>query len=243
MAFDSSKHPRGNSKNKGEFGSGGGGSSSSKGGAAPQESKADRVARAQAAHPKVTKAVQRYAEEHNEASTAKTLGGVSLPNGEPVDVIVPADPANLEHWRKTTDAHRSALDAYNKGGKKGTRPKRGDMLGSVGHAVELKTVLVSKKAEDKLQISMKGDAMARKAAYERKTKTKIHTVVIDDRKVFNAFGPGLHDESQRRIFYANGYGNLKLAAMHECKGGMAEVKQLMNTPYNKLPPAAQKRRR
>lgn len=160
----------------------------------------DRCQRAKVAHVMVDKGIQRYAEEHNEPRVAKALGGVSFPDGEPIDIAVAGE------------------------------------NGVVQHGVELKTIVKNSNGK----ITMKGDAIARKAKWERKNKAKIHTVVIDDTDVFNAGGEGKHDVSKRKIYYANGYGSFRISTMHQVKD-MEEVKVLMNTPYKKLPAAAQKR--
>jgi hypothetical protein len=109
--------------------------------------------------------------------------------------------------------------------------------GVLKHGIELKTMV--KNANGK--ITMKGDAIARKKSWERKNKAQIHTLVIDDSAVMNAKGEGKHDESKRKIYYANGYGSFRIGSLHEVKGGWNEVKTLMNTPYKKLPLGAQKR--
>jgi len=66
----------------------------------------------------------------------------------------------------------------------------------------------------------------------------MHTVVVDDTKVFNANGPGKHDESQRRLFYRRGFGSYRVDGMHEVKGGMKELKQLLLMDKRKLPKGA-----
>jgi hypothetical protein len=105
--------------------------------------------------------------------------------------------------------------------------------GTVKHGIELKTVVANTNGK----ITMKGDALARKRTWARKNKATFHTVVIDDSKVFNAGGKGKHDESQRRILYRRGAGSFRLSKMHECKD-MAELKTLINTKTQKLPPGA-----
>lgn len=233
MPFDESKVKRV------AKGSKGGGEFANK--AVQEKARAERVARAKATHVVVNKVTQRYAEEKNEAMVAKALGGVSLPGTEPVDVMIPADPANREHWQKTADAHRAAIDAYHAGGRRGTFPVAGTIVGAVLHGLEVKTIVLSKKADKDLQLSMKADARARKAAWQRKNKQDMHTLAIDDRKVFNAHGPGQHDESKRVIYYARGFGNFRLASMHRITGGWKEVGKLMGTSYRLLPEAARKR--
>jgi hypothetical protein len=107
--------------------------------------------------------------------------------------------------------------------------------GAVAHGVELKT-MVSNKAN---KITMKRSAMDRKLAWEKKNKAVFHTVVLDDQAVFEANGPGQHDESKRRIFYRRGCGSFRVGSMHEVKD-LAELKELMNTPNRKLPAGARR---
>lgn len=127
---------------------------------------------------------------------AKALGGYSLKDNEPVDVITTID------------------------GK--------------DHGIELKT-MVSNKAD---KITMKKEAQTRKRQWEKKHPGRCHTVVIDDREVFNAKGPGKHDESKRRIFYRRGFGSFRVGGMYEVKGGMKELKQLLAADKRKLPKGA-----
>lgn len=105
--------------------------------------------------------------------------------------------------------------------------------GVVTAGVELKTVVKNSNGK----ITMKGDALARKRTWARKNKATFHTVVLDDSKVFNAKGPGKHDESKRIILYRRGAGSFRLAKMYQCKD-MNEVKTLINTPMKKLPMGA-----
>lgn len=119
--------------------------------------------------------------------------------------------------------------------------------GRLAHGVELKTMV----ANSNNKITMKRDAIARKAEWERKNKAPFHTVVFDDSAVFEAHGmitdhtPGtpeyaaLHDESKRRIFYRRGFGSFRVGSMHEVKD-LAELQKLMNTAEDKLPPAARR---
>lgn len=203
--FDESQHPRGEPENAGEFGPGGGGGKKYKPRkpSKPTSNKtqhpelSEKAQRAKDNHVMVDKTIQRYAEEHNEPAVAKALGGVSFPDGEPIDIAIAGD------------------------------------SGKVEHGVELKTVVKNSNGK----ITMKGDAIARKRAWERKNKATIHTVVVDDTKVFNANGNGKHDDSQRKIYYRRGYGSFRIASMHEVKS-FEEVKTLMNTPTRKLPAAA-----
>ncbi len=60
----------------------------------PRSEKAERAANSAV---RVDKTIQRYAEEYNEPRMAKAMKGVSLPDGEPVDVIVPNNKGVAEH--------------------------------------------------------------------------------------------------------------------------------------------------
>lgn len=108
--------------------------------------------------------------------------------------------------------------------------------GVITDGVELKT-MVSNKAS---KLTMDRYAQVRKVEWEQKNKATFHTVVIDDRKVFNAGGEGQHDETQRTYFYRRGIaGSARIESMHECKN-LAEVKKLMKAPEAKLPAGAQR---
>lgn len=50
-------------------------------------------------------------------------------------------------------------------------------------------------------------------------------------------GEGQHDESKRKIFYRRGFGSFRVNTMHQVKD-MKELKTLLNTPDEQLPPAA-----
>lgn len=63
----------------------------------PERKPSERAARAKAAHKLVDARIQRYAEEHNEPRFAKAMGGVSFPDGEPVDVAIPDKSGKLAH--------------------------------------------------------------------------------------------------------------------------------------------------
>ena len=161
--------------------------------------------------------IQRYCEEGNEPVLAKMLGGSSIKDNQPVDIVVfkggkkvPQGP--LEH------AEYKALLA-----------KHGAAYG-----IEMKTI-VSNKAN---KLTMKRSAMDLKKGWEQGAAADIHTIVFDDSKVFNALGPGKHDDTKRRIFYRLGYGSFRIDKMHEVKGGAKELKKLLATAKDKLPPGA-----
>lgn len=109
--------------------------------------------------------------------------------------------------------------------------------GRVEHGIELKTIT---PLNDRGRIDMNAYSQVRKVNWERANKSTFHTVVVDDRKVFNAHGPGKHDESQRQFFYRRGVaGSARINAMHSVKT-LDEVKALMSTPESKLPKGAQR---
>ncbi len=84
---------------------------------------------------------------------------------------------------------------------------------------------------------MKGSAIDRKAAWVRENRADFHTVVVDDRNVFNANGPGQHDESQREYYYRRGFGSFRVGTMQKCSS-IAEVKALIAMKTRDLPDAA-----
>jgi hypothetical protein len=84
-------------------------------------------------------------------------------------------------------------------------------------------------------------SQVRKVNWEKSQQASFHTVVFDDSKVYNAKGPGQHDESQRRILYRRGIaGSARISNMHVVEGGMEGLKKLMRTPEDKLPAAAKR---
>lgn len=101
--------------------------------------------------------------------------------------------------------------------------------------VELKTVVYN--SNDK--ITMKRSAMEKKAKWERENGADVHTVVLDDRDVFNAKGEGDHDESKRVMYYRRGYGSFRIGAMHRVES-VEELKRLMELPDDELPDAAKR---
>ncbi len=103
------------------------------------------------------------------------------------------------------------------------------------HGIELKTMVSNKRGA----IRMSRSARERKAAWESETGATLHTLVLDDRNVFDAKGKGEHDEAQRVIYYRRGCGNLSVTSMHKCKN-MAEVRRLMSMNDDELPEAAKR---
>lgn len=175
----------------------------------------------------VDAAIQRYSEEHNEPVLAMMVGGVSMPDGEPADVVIPANEKQLIGWRESAAKYRAAKDA-------GGKPSAFHVDGARSHGVELKTMTDNKGGK----VYMHQSAIDRKAVFVKEHHAHMHTVVFDDQKVFNANGEGKHDDSQRRIFYKRGWGrSLGVNAMHEVKDP-SELRTLINTPTHKLPDAA-----
>ena len=106
----------------------------------------------------------------------------------------------------------------------------------VKHGIESKTMVSNTHG----QIHMGTEAKQRKRAWRRKNKAPVHTVVTDDREVYNAFGPGKHDLSKRKVYYRRGFGSFKVEGMYEVPGGYAGLQELIDTPTRKLPPGAWK---
>lgn len=63
----------------------------------PQKKPSEKAARAMASAKRVDGTIQRYAEEYNEPRFAKAIGGVSFPDGEPVDVAVAGASGKVAH--------------------------------------------------------------------------------------------------------------------------------------------------
>ena len=162
----------------------------------PQQKPSEKALRAKASHTLVDKDIQRYAEERNEPAFAKSVGGLSFKDNEPVDVVL---------------------------GKGGV----------ISHGVELKTVVTNRAGK----ITMKRSAMERKASWEKNNKATFHTVVLDDTLVKDANGHGEHDDSKRVMYYKRGAGSFRISSMQKVKD-IAELKKLIATPDDKLPPSA-----
>ena len=102
-------------------------------------------------------------------------------------------------------------------------------IGNQTHGIELKTITHGKN--DK--ITMKGEALERKAAYKKEGK-ELHTVVLDHR---DRFGETPHLHSGHEMYYKRGAGSYRLGSMHKVKNE-AELKELMAMPNDQLPVAA-----
>lgn len=106
--------------------------------------------------------------------------------------------------------------------------------GALNHGVEFKAVVLG--ANDKL--TMNAYAQVRKVVWEKANRATFHTLVFDDRKVYDEGGK--HDESKREIYYRRGVaGSARLGSLHKCKD-MDEVKSLMAMDEKKLPDAAKR---
>ncbi len=112
-----------------------------------------------------------------------------------------------------------------------------DVITKNGDGIEMKTM--TSNGNDKL--TMDSYSQVRKINWEKENKSTFHTVVSDDRKVFNANGEGQHgDNSDRVYYYRRGVaGSARIGTMHRCKDE-AELKQLMTTPEKDLPEGAQR---
>jgi hypothetical protein len=105
--------------------------------------------------------------------------------------------------------------------------------GKITDGIELKTQVIG--ANDK--ITMKASAQTRKAAWMRENQADFHTVVFDDRKVFNAGGEGKHDDTQRVMLYRRGFGSFRTGGMHRV-ADMDELDRLLSMPAADLPSGA-----
>ena len=105
--------------------------------------------------------------------------------------------------------------------------------GIMQHGIELKT-MVSNKSD---KITMKKESLQRKRVWQQDNFAPFHTVVFDDRDVYNANGPGQHNESARKIFYRRGAGSFRVPTMHQV-ADISELNSLLSMPDADLPPAA-----
>lgn len=122
------------------------------------------------------------------------------------------------------------------GGKSEPDNKPYDVLITKGgtHGIELKTMVVNGNNK----ITMKGSAQDRKIAWEKENNGTFHTVIYDDRKVYNAKGDGVHgDENDRQILYKRGGGSFRTDKMYRVKDH-AELNKLIRSSDADLPEAA-----
>lgn len=88
------------------------------------------------------------------------------------------------------------------------------------------------------KITMDSYAQVRKALMEKETGGTYHTVVIDDREVFDPDGG--HDDSKRTYYYRRGIaGSARVPNLHKCNS-LAELKKLMAADDKELPEAAKR---
>lgn len=157
----------------------------------------EKAKRAVSAHVMVDKEIQRYAEERNEPQFAIAVRGVSMPDNEPVDVMIGEG-------------------------------------GVVKHGCELKTMV--KNTNNK--ITMDTYSQVRKHLWRANNKSTFHTVVIDDREVYDQTGKGKHNDSKRKYYYRRGIsGSARIENLHVANS-IGELKKLMDMPEDKLPDQA-----
>lgn len=111
-----------------------------------------------------------------------------------------------------------------------------DVITENGDGVELKTMV--KNGNDK--ITMDTYSQVRKTIWQQEQGKDFHTVVSDDRQVFNAAGHGEHDDSKRVYYYRRGVaGSARVQGMYRCQSE-DELKRLMSLPEKELPKEAQR---
>lgn len=125
----------------------------------------DRVARAKANANPARKEWQDRGEA-NEPRIARMVGGKSLDDNEPFDVLV--------------------------------------KFGSKQHGIEVKTFVDNKSSK----ITMNKEALSNKARWKRQNKAAVHTVVVDDRDLFNRTLYSGH-----KVYYRKGVGSFRLESM------------------------------
>lgn len=104
--------------------------------------------------------------------------------------------------------------------------------------VELKTMVLERNQEEK--ITMDSYAQIRKINWERETGKTFHTVVSDDRLVYNANGEGEHDESKRIYYYRRGVaGSARIDSLYRCESA-EELQRLIAMKDSELPKSARR---
>lgn len=112
-----------------------------------------------------------------------------------------------------------------------------DVDTSSGDGVELKTMVDNSNKK----LTMDTYSQIRKILWEKEHQRPFHTVVIDDHEVFNAKGPGIHDQSKRVYYYRRGVaGSARVGNMYRCES-IEELKKLMAMPEKSLPDEAQRK--
>lgn len=105
-----------------------------------------------------------------------------------------------------------------------------DEEGAITDLIEVKTLIKAKESK----ATVHRDAKARKEALAEEHNANLHQIVIDDRDVFNALGPGRHDESRRVYYYRRGVGAYRVENMYRCSGAR-ELKSLLKQSEADLP--------
>ena len=108
--------------------------------------------------------------------------------------------------------------------------------GMIQHGIELKTMISNKSGK----ITMEKDALQRKREWQEQNFAPMHTVVFDDRDVYDANGPGQHDPSKRVIYYRLGAGSFRVGAMQKVSN-VNDLNALLATPPDSLPSKARTR--
>lgn len=184
----------------------------------------EKAQRAKANHKLVDKTIQRYAEEGNEPKAAKTLGGLSFKNNEPVDIVL-GDGGVVKHGveLKTMVDNANAKITMKKSAmdRKAAWEKEKD---ATFHTIVIDDAPVFAKAAG----LKKNDTPAQKTA-------KISAAIqrhLDGEK-------GVADFSKRQIYYRRGFGSFRVGTMHKVKS-LAEAKRLMDVADADLPDAAKR---
>jgi hypothetical protein len=112
-----------------------------------------------------------------------------------------------------------------------------DVTSKSGDPIEIKTMVDNSNNK----ITMDSYSQVRKIVKEQELGKPFHTVVSDDSRIYNAGGPGEHDESKgRRYFYRRGVaGSARIESMYECKDEK-ELLKLMSLTEKELPDAARR---
>jgi hypothetical protein len=152
----------------------------------------------------------------NEAELATALGAHNLPDSEPADVVLLADPQGeiiadpqrvkdhlrrrevavdfLRRWEREPGYGPNAWEMYEKA--------RSLVEDYTLHFFEVKTLIVQQGAG---AVHMSSAAVGRKRRWEERYAAPFHTVAFDDRRG--------HKHSGHRLYYRRGVGSAKLADM------------------------------
>lgn len=236
VPYDESKHKRGDQENAGHFASkpGGKGASQKPGGVKAQQKPGGKGP--------APKPMSKPSGASSKPPASKTKPRVPP---QPMSPKTKAEIAKAAHVmvdktiQRYAEEGNEAILAVAIGGKPGKNSQPYDTVLEVNgqkHGFELKTALVA--GNDK--ITMDTYAQVRKIVAEAETGCVTHTIVFDDRAVFNANGEGQHDTTQRKIYYRRGIaGSARYAnSMHEVES-VKELKLLISMQPEDLPPAAQ----